>query len=142
MESISVEHTNEEHLACPLGDGEGDCNRIHSIPQGETLFNEGEEGEYVYCLHEGKVAISRKDSAGVPRIVAVAAAGDLVGVQCLVPGSRHTSTATTIQPCILCMMDRRLMMSAMSERPALTERILREMCRRLGQAESHLDDFE
>lgn len=109
-------------------------------PPGAILYREGTPGESLYCLHEGRVAISRRDKYGILRVAAIAEPGDLLGTACLSPNSLHTSTVMALQFSHVCVVSRPVLMAALATDPALVERLLQGMCLRLDQVESYLHE--
>lgn len=107
-------------------------------PRGAILYNEGTPSEGLYCLHEGRVAISRRDRSGILRVAAIAEPGDLLGTSCLLPNSLHTSTVMALQFSRVCVVSRPVLMAALATDSALVERLLQGMCLRLDQVESYL----
>jgi CRP-like cAMP-binding protein len=88
-----LEHTDLEHLAHAI--------REHHVPQGTTVFQQGEEGDRFYIVVEGSVGIVRD---GVP--VAKISAGDFFGETALLFTEARTATVITTEDSVLWSIDK------------------------------------
>ena len=69
-----------------------------TLRRGETLFNEGEDGDRLYILVSGKVKLGHTSPDGRENLLAVLGPGEIVGELTLFdPGPRST-TATAVAP--------------------------------------------
>jgi membrane protein YdbS with pleckstrin-like domain len=58
---------------------------------GETVFQEGEEGQYFYIIHRGRVKVLRA-ARGEDRLIATLVPGDYFGEAALIYGRRRSAT--------------------------------------------------
>ena len=63
----------------------------------EVIFHEGDPGDSLHVVVEGRVKISRESSEGEEAIVAVLAPGDSFGELVLLDGAPRSATATAIE---------------------------------------------
>jgi CRP-like cAMP-binding protein len=59
---------------------------------GETIFEEGEEGQHFYIINRGQVKVLRKSHGGQPQFVSLLVAGDYFGETSLMYGRRRSAT--------------------------------------------------
>ena len=64
---------------------------VETRPAGETIFEEGEEGQHFYIINKGKVKVLRK-ARGEPRLIATLVPGDYFGEAALLYGRRRSAT--------------------------------------------------
>jgi CRP/FNR family cyclic AMP-dependent transcriptional regulator len=106
---------------------------LYRAPQGATIFCEGDKGEYMCVLIEGKLEIYREDSHGEKKIVAVMSGGRIIGEMAIVDGEPRSVTAVISQavPRVALTRDRFLKISL--EKPALRTQILLVVAPMLSQ---------
>lgn len=137
--TVLVDDIMTAHDTCLFGKCSSGMGTLLRFPPGAVLYAEGMPNNTLYCLHEGLVAVNRRDSAGVLRVAALAEPGDVLGIRCLAPNALHTSTVIALQPISVCEIPRRIVIDALATDHALAGRLLREMCLRLERAESYLE---
>jgi CRP-like cAMP-binding protein len=64
----------------------------------EVIFHEGDPGESLHVVVDGRVKITRESVEGYEAIVAIIAAGDTFGELVLLDGAVRSATATAIEP--------------------------------------------
>src|SRR5271167_958150 len=104
----------ESCLACNLC-GEGFFCRLPAVemeafqpikftlahPAGATLFVEGQVCRGIYILCKGRVKLSTTSREGQTLILKVAQPGEVLGLNAVISGTPHETTAETGQPCQL-----------------------------------------
>jgi CRP/FNR family transcriptional regulator len=68
-------------------------------PRGAVLFSEGQQARGVYVLRAGRAKVSISSSEGKVLILRIAHAGNLLGVNSVLKGSRYDATVETLEPC-------------------------------------------
>ncbi len=96
--------------------------RIRQLARGETLFNAGQEAAACATLISGALKISRCDSAGVERILALIHPAGFIG-ELFTPFAEYDVTALTDSR--LCVFSSTQFNQAVSRFPALGEALLR-----------------
>ena len=59
----------------------------------ETIFDEGDRGEYAYLIKEGRVEIRTGSRGDTPRVIAVMKKGDILGEMALLDDRPRMATA-------------------------------------------------
>jgi diguanylate cyclase (GGDEF)-like protein len=77
------------------------------VPQGTILFNPEEEGNALYIIAEGEIAITRSDGEDEGREIARFVAGDSFGELDLLLKNRHNATARAAKPAKLLVFPRK-----------------------------------
>jgi CRP/FNR family transcriptional regulator len=68
------------------------------LPRGAVLFREGDPGDRVYILCDGKVKLSWGSRDGKTLNLKIALAGDVLGLSGVISGSPFEVTAETMEP--------------------------------------------
>ena len=66
--------------------------------RGEVIFHEGDPGDSLHVLVEGRVKIGRASAEGEEAIVVILSPGDTFGAIVLLDGASRSATATAIEP--------------------------------------------
>ncbi|HZK04621.1 MAG TPA: Crp/Fnr family transcriptional regulator [Actinomycetaceae bacterium] len=141
----------DEHLIAnvPLFEAlsEEDQKELSSIMEevtfrrGEKLFSEGDRGDRLYLLVDGKVKLGHASSDGRENLIAVLGAGEMIGELTLFdPGPRST-TATAVAPTTMMELDHEAMMEFLDTRPELAKHMLKALSQRLRRTNDQLADL-
>jgi CRP-like cAMP-binding protein len=103
------------------------------IKDGEILFSEGEIGNDMYVLIEGKAEIS---IGGV--FFGVCTQGSFVGEMAVVDGSPRHATVTAIADCKFVVVDKKRFHFLIDETPGFAIEIIRIMAHRLKECDSRI----
>lgn len=112
-----------------------------SLRRGEILFNEGDPGDRLYVLIDGKVKLGHTAPDGRENLLAVLGPGEILGELTLFdPGPRST-TATAVAPTRLLELQHKDLMAFLDTRPELAKHMLRALAQRLRRTNTALADL-
>lgn len=106
--------------------------------QGDVLFREGDDATYAFLLLQGRVRLLKRVRT-VERRLSVLRPGDLFGEGALIDGAVRLSTAVALSNGVVLAVDKRALRAIIEQSPALAERILTELARRLRDAEDQIE---
>ena len=109
-------------------------------PAGHQIFIEGEAGDRLYLIVEGKVKVGRCTSDGRENLLAVMGPADMVGELALFDPGPRTSTVTTLTEVQAMAMDRAAHRVWIREHPEIAEQLLRVLARRLRRTNDNVSD--
>jgi formylglycine-generating enzyme required for sulfatase activity/rhodanese-related sulfurtransferase/chromosome segregation ATPase len=73
-----------------------------SLPAGEIVISQGDEGDYFYTIHEGRCVVTRRETPdGEDLLLAELSEGDSFGEDALVTNTRRNATVTMLTDGIL-----------------------------------------
>lgn len=98
------------------------------LPEGETLFREGERGDCMYVLLQGSADIFVGDT-----LVESATPGALLGEMALVDSSPRTATVVATMPCRLAKIDERRFHFLVQQTPYFATHVMKVLTERLRQ---------
>jgi CRP/FNR family cyclic AMP-dependent transcriptional regulator len=93
---------------------------------GEVIFEEGSEGDRMYVVRSGEVAIE-KDG----KILATLGAGDILGEMALIDGSKRCATARASQDCEVAPITEKTFLFLVHETPSFALSVMRTLADRL-----------
>lgn len=102
----------------------------------ELLFNEGDKGDVMYLIREGKIKIS-KGRGQEERVLAVLKEGDFFGEMAIIDGSPRSASATALVPTSLLVIDKDTFRAKIRENP-LIEYVLETLAKRLRNVDEQL----
>ena len=112
-----------------------------TLRRGETLFDEGDLGDRLYIVTEGKVKLGHTSSDGRESLLAVLGPGEIIGELTLFdPGPRST-TATAVSPASLLFLEHEDLMHVLDTNPTLAKHMLRALAQRLRRTNESLSDL-
>lgn len=106
------------------------------LNQGEVLFNEGERGDVMYLIREGKIKIS-KGRGSDEKILAVLKEGDFFGEMAIIDGSPRSASAIAVAPTSLLVIDKETFKGKVRENP-LIEYVLETLAKRLRNTDEQI----
>ncbi len=90
------------------------------LPERETVFRQGDQGDSVYFIARGVVRVS-EESGGKVRQLAVLSEGDFFGEGGLLHASERGATVQTVSPCTLYQLKRDMLMKFVNENPDMLD---------------------
>lgn len=112
-----------------------------SLKRGESLFHEGDAGDRLYIVTDGKVKLSHTADDGRENLIAVLGRGEIIGELSLFDLGARSSTVTAIAPTRLLSLSHKDMMSYIDEHPHMAKSMLRELATRLRNTNKQMADL-
>lgn len=103
---------------------------------GEVLFKEGEKGNVMYLIREGKIKITKGEGED-ERTLAVLKDGDFFGEMAIIDGSPRSASAIAVAPTSLLVIDETTFKAKTKENP-LIEYVLGTLARRLRTTDEQI----
>lgn len=109
--------------------------------RGRRIFGDGEPGERLYIIVEGKVKIGRRTGDGRENLLTIMGPSDMFGELSIFDPGPRTSSATAITDVSAVSMDRNDLKTWIAGRPEIAEQLLRVLARRLRRTNNSLADL-
>jgi CRP/FNR family cyclic AMP-dependent transcriptional regulator len=109
--------------------------------RGHTVFVEGQPGDLMYIIVDGKVKIGRRTVDGRENLLAVLGPSDVFGELSVFDSGPRTSTVTAVTAVTALSMDRDALRTWMTAHPEIGEQLLRVLARRLRDTNDNLADL-
>jgi len=111
------------------------------LARGETLFNEGERGDRLYVIADGKVKLGRRSSDGRENLMAVLGPGEMFGELSLFDPGPRTLTATAVAETTLQELSHADLVRWLQTHPGMSKFLLGALARRLRRTNENLADL-
>ncbi len=112
-----------------------------SFRRGEKLFNEGDPGNCLYLLVDGKVKLGHTSSDGRENLIAILGPGEMIGELTLFDPGPRSGTATAVAPTEMLQLDHTALMDFVDTRPELAKHMLKALAQRLRRTNTALADL-
>jgi CRP-like cAMP-binding protein len=106
---------------------------VYQAPAGVEIIREGESGDFMLMMIEGKVEVVKQDRANMPQVIAVVEAGKTLGEMSMIDGEARFATCVSVEPTVLAVLDRENLARIIVEQPMLGAKILMQMVLMLSQ---------
>ena len=106
--------------------------------KGQTIFYEGMMPTGIYCLHSGKIKISKRGNDGKEQIVRFVLEGGLLGIRSLMGGRKYSASATTLEESVVCYIDQKTFFKLTTKYPHISQCVMTLICALLEEAEAKM----
>ena len=104
------------------------------LSRGEHLFMEGDDGDALYVVIEGKMKLTRAAADGRENLLSVVGPGEMFGELSLFDPRPRTSSASAVTDASLASLKHEALIPWLRERPDVSLHMLRQLARRLRRA--------
>jgi len=111
------------------------------LDRGNILFREGDQGDRLYVIGEGKIKLGLTSVDGRENLLAILGPGEMFGELSLFDPGPRTATATAIAETQLLALGHEDLDSFLLGRPAVAANLLTALARRLRRANETLADL-
>jgi CRP/FNR family cyclic AMP-dependent transcriptional regulator len=111
------------------------------LRRGEVLFREGDPGDRVYVIADGKIKLGHTSRDGRETLIAVLGPGEMLGELALFDPGPRAATATAIAPTRLLELRHEDLTGILDGRPELSAQLLQSLARRLRRTNAALADL-
>ena len=106
---------------------------VYRAEAGMEIINEGEGGDFMMMLIEGKVDVSKRDRWNTPQPIAQVEAGRTLGEMSMIDGEPRFATCVAVEPTLIAVLDRENLARIIVEQPLLGAKLLMELVLMLSQ---------
>ena len=115
--------------------------RLRSYPSGTTIFREGEPGDSMHVIVEGRVSVSVSNGAGGEATIASVGPGDCVGELSLLDGRPRSAAAIAATATKTMVVTRESFVEWLAERPPAALALLETLSLRLRRTNEAMSDL-
>jgi CRP-like cAMP-binding protein len=106
---------------------------MYKAGPGVEIIREGEAGDFMLMVVEGKVDVLKRDKHNTPQLIATVDAGKTLGEMSMIDGEARFATCVAMEPVVLAVLDREALARIIVEQPMLGAKILMELVLLLSQ---------
>ncbi|MFZ1287138.1 MAG: Crp/Fnr family transcriptional regulator, partial [Candidatus Phosphoribacter sp.] len=114
---------------------------LSRLERGDILFREGDQGDSLYVIGEGKVKLGRTSADGRENLIAILGPGEMFGELSLFDPGPRTMTATAVAETQLMGLGHESLTLLLSGRSEVAKALLAALSSRLRRTNEHLADL-
>jgi CRP-like cAMP-binding protein len=107
----------------------GACARRRTYRKGEYIFHQGDSGDAVFVLTDGRVKVIFASADGDEMILATLQPPDIFGELALIDGGPRSASIQALEPTGVLTLTRATLLDLMARQPGVTDLILRSLGR-------------
>lgn len=111
------------------------------ISKGSILFAEGDEGDHLYVIVEGKIKLGTSSGDGRENLLAILGPGEMFGELSLFDPNPRTSTATAVTDAKLLSLGQTKLIPWLTENPRVSLNLLASLAQRLRRTNEAVGDL-
>lgn len=111
------------------------------LGRGQVLFREGDYGDRLYVVAEGKLKVGRSSADGRESLLSVLGPGDMFGELTVFDPDARMGTAVAVTDCRLYSLSAENLRPWIAQRPDVSLALLRQLSRRLRRSSEVLSDL-
>lgn len=112
-----------------------------AVPRGHVVFREGDAGDRLFVILDGKVKITRAAADGRENVLSVLGPAEMFGELSLFDPGPRTATATAVTASTLASLDHDDLRPLLDTRPQLGSEFLRALAQRLRRTNDSMADL-
>lgn len=112
-----------------------------TVAKGEVIFQEGEPGDRMYVILEGKVKLGQSSNDGRESLLAILGPGEMFGELSLFDPGQRTSTATALTDAVILALSNEQLRPWLAGRPEVAPALLQALARRLRRTNEAMADL-
>ena len=106
---------------------------VYRAQPGVEILREGEGGDFMLMLIEGRVEVQKRDRWNASQLIAVVEAGKTLGEMSMIDGEARFATCVAGERTLIAVLDREALARIIVEQPLLGAKILMELVLMLSQ---------
>ena len=111
------------------------------LAKGQELFHEGEQGDQMFVVTEGKVKLGHTSADGRESLLAILGPGELLGELSLFDPGPRTATATALTDATFVAVGHSALRPWLAGRPEVAEALLQALAQRLRRTNEAMADL-
>jgi CRP-like cAMP-binding protein len=100
---------------------------VYRAQPGAEIIREGEGGDFMLMLLEGRVEVLKRDRWNSPQVLASVEAGRTLGEMSMIDGEPRFATCIATEPSLIAVLDRESLARIIVEQPLLGAKVLMEL---------------
>jgi CRP/FNR family transcriptional regulator, cyclic AMP receptor protein len=142
--AATIDHLSRIPLFAELSDGmlailAGE-SRVRRFPNGQVLFSEGDPGDTLLILEEGRVKVSRYTTSGQEIVLAIIEAPSAFGELSLIDGAARSATVTAQTPITVRILPRLSLMGMVHNEPSVAMALMTSLVEMVRDTNERLSD--
>ncbi|MGL2963778.1 Crp/Fnr family transcriptional regulator [Flavobacterium sp. RSB2_4_14] len=118
-----------------------DCKTSYTIKKGESIFDEGDITNGIYCIKEGVCKLSKLSSNGKDQIVKLVKSGELLGQRSVISDEPTNLSAVALEDMEVCFIPKTEVLQFFTDNNNFSMNVMKNICGDLKEADDHIVDM-
>jgi CRP-like cAMP-binding protein len=106
---------------------------VYRAEAGMEIIREGEGGDFMLMMIEGRVEVNKRDRWNTPQLIAQVEPGRVLGEMSMIDGEPRFATCVAVEATLIAVLDRESLARIIVEQPLLGAKLLMELVLMLSQ---------
>jgi CRP-like cAMP-binding protein len=114
------------------------CKTSYTIKKGESIFEEGEMTNGIYCIKDGVCKLSKLSSNGKDQIVKLVKPGELLGQRSMISEEPANLSAVALEDMEVCFIPKTEIMQFFTQNNNFSMNVMKTICGDLKDADQNM----
>ena len=115
-----------------------DCKTSYTVKKGETIFEEGDSLNGIYCIKDGVCKLSKLSDNGKDQILKLVKKGELLGQRSLISEESTNLSAIAIEDMQVCFVPKQEILQFFNENNQFSLNMMKSVCGDLKDADDNM----
>ena len=115
-----------------------DCKSSYTIKKGESVFEEGESVNGIFCVKDGVCKLSKLSANGKDQIVKLVKPGELLGQRSLISDEPANLSAVALEDMEVCFIPKKEIIGFFNNNNQFSMNVMKTICGDLKDADDHM----
>jgi CRP-like cAMP-binding protein len=115
-----------------------DCKTSYTVKKGETVFDEGDALNGIYCIKDGICKLSKLSDNGKDQIVKLVKKGELLGQRSLISEESTNLSAVAVEDMQICFIPKQEILQFFNENNQFSLNMMKSVCGDLKDADENM----
>ena len=115
-----------------------DCKTSYTVKKGETVFDEGDALNGIYCIKDGICKLSKLSDNGKAQIVKLVKKGELLGQRSLISEESTNLSAVAVEDMQVCFIPKQEILQFFNENNQFSLNMMKSVCGDLKDADDNM----
>ena len=115
-----------------------DCKTSYTIKKGETIFEEGENVNGIYCIKDGICKLTKLSPNGKDQIVKLVKKGELLGQRSMISEEPVNLSAVALEDMQVCFIPKSDIIGYFDRNNQFSMNVMRTICSDLKDSDDHM----
>jgi CRP-like cAMP-binding protein len=115
-----------------------DCKTSYAVKKGETVFDEGDALNGIYCIKDGICKLSKLSDNGKDQIVKLVKKGELLGQRSLISEESTNLSAVAVEDMQVCFIPKQEILKFFNENNQFSLNMMKSVCGDLKDADDNM----
>jgi CRP-like cAMP-binding protein len=114
------------------------CKTSYTVKKGDTIFNEGDAMNGIYCVKDGICKLSKLNANGKDQIVKLSKQGDLLGQRSMISEEIANLSAIALEDMEICFIPKAEILGFFDQNNEFSMNVMKSICGDLKVSDDHM----